>query len=210
VESIRRQLIFVLTDAKEQLAKGFNLTLPDGREVFVRGAFLCVSADLPALAKVGGDLHTSLVFFLIFLLRLLLLFLLLLRLLLVQMIGLPGHMSLCPCCFCQLQVRKVAKAAYPVPGYMDRPEAATDGQARSSLFYEPNQEEPSLRDGHCMKEWHDRLLQAPQKLQEAMRQGPSSAGGLVSVFGAAYVDLVFVEYGHAMGVYLTINMFSKL
>lgn len=83
VESIRRQLIFVLTDAKEQLAKGFNLTLPDGREVFVRGAFLCVSADLPALAKVGGDLHTSLVFFLIFLLRLLLLFLLLLRLFLV-------------------------------------------------------------------------------------------------------------------------------
>lgn len=116
------------------------------------------------------------------------------------MIGVAGHASICPCCFCQLMVKKVAKVNHPAPDHMERAETAADKHARSSLFWDSAEPQVIMRDGHKMKEWHDRYLQANSGMQTAMREaGHASAGGLVSVFGPAYVGIIHVEYGHAMG-----------
>lgn len=117
-----------------------------------------------------------------------------------KMIGVAGHASICPCCFCQLMVKKVAKVNHPAPDHMERAETAADKHARSSLFWDSAEPQVIMRDGHKMKEWHDRYLQANSGMQTAMREaGHASAGGLVSVFGPAYVGIIHVEYGHAMG-----------
>lgn len=62
IEGVRQQMLLALQDSIEQLEAGITLKLSDGTEAFVRGCFLCFSADLPALAKVlfvSCTCHTS-------------------------------------------------------------------------------------------------------------------------------------------------------